>query len=1525
MSTLYYAIGGNNGLAGNTDLSNNILGLNALGKRGSGAINNVAIGGNSCGGLATAATTGRDNVAIGTNALDVLTTGSYNIAVGSTALGNLTTGINNIGIGGNSCGGLATAATTGRDNVAVGMNALDVLTTGAYNIAVGSTALGNLTIGGNNIAIGTNALLKVTTGGYNTAIGHNAYALNDFSYSTAIGYNSQPTASNQIMLGTPAETVFCPGLFSVGALDAIYVYELDVSGIGNFSKGIFSPELVTDSIQYENSLSFSSLDSNNVATERMRIDICGNVGIGTTTPGKILDVSGDILINKMTVGLGGGSQPTNTAFGKNALKQNTTGFNNIAIGQNALTNSAVGNNNIVVGSNSSNVYNNNYCANWVNGELTDASWARVTSGYVDDPIGNNYGKMIFVAIAYDSSSNNTAFSLDGINWTRNNTASFNRWWIGITYGKVNDLSATDMTYYGKSIFVAVADGGSQRVMTSTDGNTWVARTAYADTTNVWFNIKYGLVNGIGTFVAVAYAGTNRVMTSTDGITWTGRTAYADTSNNLFGITYGQGRFVATSRYTSDNAYRTMTSIDGITWIGNPSANDTISWPAVTYGNGLFVAVSDTSANLSAVIMTSVDGYNWIQRYSPQTASYSPWYAITYGSISNQGLFVAVAGPVFEGKNNVMTSVDGINWTSRTAYADTSSNWVGIGYGVVNGTGRFVAVSFSSKSNTKAVMTSDIIIPTIPNIESNNTFIGYNTSVAYSTNNYLSWSKCVAPFSVTTPGLNSIAYGSVNGVDTFVGVLSTGTKRVAVSNDAQNWRLINVSGINGIDGTVQWRSVAYGNSRFVAVGYSGTTRAMTSVNGITWQNIGLLATLQTSSWTDIVYGNGKFVAVADNFTNGTQIRVMTSTDGSNNWLPAGTPTTDLSSNWTSITYGNGTYIAVAKSGSGNLVMKSADGSNNWTSVNVQRSPWIHITYGLVDTSGAFVAISDQNDNVMRSMDNGSTWTYVNNVYGFNGKTVSYVLINGAGTFVAVSYDLSNSYTSLNGIAWTKYNNGTANLGLGINTIANGYVNGRSTFVAGGDKGAVYTQEQNYSNSVAIGANAQITASNQIMLGTANETVVCPNDIDVGGQISIKSSNLIAVNSSVGNIKFVNGGTEVASISSCVNIYGINNNGDLRFFTRLDFVNYFERMRITREGNIGIGTTIPQKLLDVNGDALISGLTIGKGGGSDSNSTAVGYAALSAISTGNGNTAIGRACLNTNTTGIENTAVGLNSLAVNTTGNYNTAIGTGSLEANTTATNNTAVGRKALYKTKTGSNNTAVGYEALVANIGGHSNIAIGTNALLINTEGAHNVAIGLDSLKNNILGSNNSALGFGAFSASGLSNSTAIGAGANPTASSQIMLGTASEQVYCPGTLYVVGQVSAASFNVTSDYRIKQNIESLFDISYTIDNLQPIKYFNTRIEKDDMGFIAHEVQDHFPFLVHGEKDGKDMQSINYTGLIALLVKEVQELKQSNKELKQTNKELKQTNTTLNQTNTVLQQQNETFENRLQRLESLLLNQ
>jgi hypothetical protein len=85
------------------------------------------------------------------------------------------------------------------------------------------------------------------------------------------------------------------------------------------------------------------------------------------------------------------------------------------------------------------------------------------------------------------------------------------------------------------------------------------------------------------------------------------------------------------------------------------------------------------------------------------------------------------------------------------------------------------------------------------------------------------------------------------------------------------------------------------------------------------------------------------------------------------------------------------------------------------------------------------------------------------------------------------------------------------------------------------------------------------------------------------------------------------------------------------------------------------------------------------------------------------------------------------------------------------------------------------------------------------------------------------------------------------------------------------------FNTTSDYRIKSEIIPL-DESFSINNLKPVSYYNSLTSQKDIGLIAHELQEYYPYLVHGTKDDdKQLQSITYSSIIALLIHEVQLLK------------------------------------------------
>jgi hypothetical protein len=78
------------------------------------------------------------------------------------------------------------------------------------------------------------------------------------------------------------------------------------------------------------------------------------LGIGTTSPSAKLDVSGDALINGITIGRGAGNDPSNTIIGNTAFINNLYGQENVVIGANAGGSITTGKANIILGTGAGN-------------------------------------------------------------------------------------------------------------------------------------------------------------------------------------------------------------------------------------------------------------------------------------------------------------------------------------------------------------------------------------------------------------------------------------------------------------------------------------------------------------------------------------------------------------------------------------------------------------------------------------------------------------------------------------------------------------------------------------------------------------------------------------------------------------------------------------------------------------------------------------------------------------------------------------------------------------------------------------------------------------------------------------------------------------------------------------------------------------------------------------------------------------------------------------------------------------------
>jgi hypothetical protein len=228
---------------------------------------------------------------------------------------------------------------------------------------------------------------------------------------------------------------------------------------------------------------------------------------------------------------------------------------------------------------------------------------------------------------------------------------------------------------------------------------------------------------------------------------------------------------------------------------------------------------------------------------------------------------------------------------------------------------------------------------------------------------------------------------------------------------------------------------------------------------------------------------------------------------------------------------------------------------------------------------------------------------------------------------------------------------------------------------------------------------------------------------------------------------------------------------------------------------------------------------------------------------------------NTTGCYNNFIGHYGGYNNTTGCHNNFLGTYAGYENTTGSCNNFIGHCGGYYNTTGSCNNFFGSYAGFSNTTGNDNNFFGRDAGCDQTTGNNNVAIGYNVQLPNTTGSNQLVIGVGASAWINGDSSFNVGIGTtNPTSK-----------------LHVIGEVTATDYNSTSDARLKNNIQIIDDPLEKVLQINGVSFNWIEDNRPSLGVIADNIQEILPELV----SDTDPKTVNYNGLIGLLIEVVKE--------------------------------------------------
>lgn len=533
-------------------------------------------------------------------------------------------------------------------------------------------------------------------------------------------------------------------------------------------------------------------------------------------------------------------------------------------------------------------------------------------------------------------------------------------------------------------------------------------------------------------------------------------------------------------------------------------------------------------------------------------------------------------------------------------------------------------------------------------------------------------------------------------------------------------------------------------------------------------------------------------------------------------------------------------------------------------------------GTIATIGnVFLGIASGNVTTGLNNTGIGSFTLSNNTTGYRNTAVGRAALYNSNGLQNSAFGFNALYSNTTGIG----NTAIGDVSLQLNTTGNG-----NTALG---QAALFSNTTGYSN-VAIGIDA-------LLSNTAKSNLVAIGDsaLYYNGAGASNTTEAIA-NIAVGSKALYLNST--GSFNNAIGYSALRSN--TTGFQNIGLGSEVLLQNTTGNRNIAIGFRSLANNTTASSNTAIGDFSMYSNTTGESNS-AYGSGSLFSNTIGTLNTAFGGNALNQNISGLGNTAVGFQSLFANTSGYENVSIGEGSMSTNTTGFRNTAIGGFADVSASNLFNSTAIGHSAFVS---ASNSLVLGSISGINGAVADVNVGIGVTAPTGRLHIKHNSypvptvlleesendftRMRFINTNANSFWEINALAQTTNSTARIEFWNNSANT-VTTPFVLYGNGNATlSGTLTQNSDLRLKKNIQPIHNALDAIRRLNGYTYNwkdNSRDESLQVGVIAQEVQKIFPSLV--KEDDKGVLSVNYSGLIPVLIEALKEQQRQIDELKQ----------------------------------------